>query len=157
MWLSVDQCNKPVLHDAGPDVCTIDSPYLQQKPCGRHWYWSDTGCCLLPVLPSHHQPHYLIGTLNHALHWLHLHLSFHLQSWKNNYNVTWTNSFHVFFYKIQIYGIIILWMTVTKVMVHTNSLYKETLYGNFHECKTKHDDADSSMNIPWDKKFIRGL
>jgi len=48
-------------------------------------------------------------------------------------------------------------MTVTKVMVHTNSPYKETLYGNFHECKTRsHDDADSSMNVPRDKKFIRG-
>lgn len=92
MWLSVHQCNKPVLHDAGPDVCTIDSPCLPQKPCGRHWYWSDTGCCLLPLLPSHHQPHYSIGTLSHALHQLHLHLSFHLQSWKNNYNVTWTMS-----------------------------------------------------------------
>jgi len=46
-------------------------------------------------------------------------------------------------------------MTVTKVMVHMNSPYKETLYGNFHECKTRsHDDADSSMNIPWDEIYM---
>ena len=137
MWVSEHPWNQPVSHDAAPDVCIKCSPCLPQKPCGRHWYWNDTGWCLLPLLPSQHQPHYLVGTLPHALHLHHLHLSFHLQGWKKITLLHEQIDSTFFFIKPIFMDLSVLWKTVIEYTVHTNSSYKET-YGNFHECKMLH-------------------
>jgi hypothetical protein len=45
---------------------------------------------------------------------------------------------------------------LTEYMVHINSPYKETMYGNFHECKTRsHDNAGQQYKRPETRNYIQ--
>jgi hypothetical protein len=45
---------------------------------------------------------------------------------------------------------------LTEYMVHTNSPYKETMYGNFHECQTRsHNNAGQQYKRPETRNYIQ--